>query len=304
MTDLETLSNVVAIGVCTRDIIAAALGSPGADGRVVAENLIEGGGGPASTAAVALARLGIEVRLIARTGDDEEALRIRAALEREGVNVEGVRSVPGARSSSSVILVDLNTGDRAITVFQGTFGPIELNNAELEVCATARWLHVDQSGFAVVPQLRRAGIRTPVSLDAGNPVPGLDLREVTLYAPTEPAILRTFSTADLDSAIDQALSSGPSMVAVTSGSRGSLLAERRGGRIQIVREPAYRQSRIVSTLGAGDVFHGALLAALVRGMSGREALRYANAAAAISCEALDGRSGIQNDAQVRAALGS
>jgi sugar/nucleoside kinase (ribokinase family) len=49
---------------------------------------------------------------------------------------------------------------------------------------------------------------------------------------------------------------------------------------------------VVSTLGAGDVFHGALLASLVRQASLDAALRAANAAAALSCRALDGRSAI------------
>jgi sugar/nucleoside kinase (ribokinase family) len=48
----------------------------------------------------------------------------------------------------------------------------------------------------------------------------------------------------------------------------------------------------VSTLGAGDVFHGALLACLQRGLSLSEALVRANACAALSCRALDGRSAI------------
>jgi bifunctional ADP-heptose synthase (sugar kinase/adenylyltransferase) len=54
------------------------------------------------------------------------------------------------------------------------------------------------------------------------------------------------------------------------------------------------------TLGAGDVFHGALVAALVREMPLPEALAYANAAAALSCRGLDGRSGIPDDAETRA----
>ena len=48
----------------------------------------------------------------------------------------------------------------------------------------------------------------------------------------------------------------------------------------------------VSTLGAGDVFHGALLAALVRGASLQDALAMANRVAALSCRGLDGRSAI------------
>lgn len=49
---------------------------------------------------------------------------------------------------------------------------------------------------------------------------------------------------------------------------------------------------VVSTLGAGDVFHGALLAQLVRDVPLPDALAPANACAALSCRALDGRSAI------------
>ena len=48
----------------------------------------------------------------------------------------------------------------------------------------------------------------------------------------------------------------------------------------------------MSTLGAGDVFHGALLAALVEGRSLEEALRWVTTAATAACGALDGRSAI------------
>ncbi len=48
----------------------------------------------------------------------------------------------------------------------------------------------------------------------------------------------------------------------------------------------------VSTLGAGDVFHGALLAGLVREVPLHEALEFANICAALSCRSLDGRSAV------------
>ena len=58
-----------------------------------------------------------------------------------------------------------------------------------------------------------------------------------------------------------------------------------------VRANAY-PAEVVSSLGAGDVYHGALLAALVRGRSLADAMRYAAVAAAMSCAGLDGRSAI------------
>ena len=59
----------------------------------------------------------------------------------------------------------------------------------------------------------------------------------------------------------------------------------------------------VSTLGAGDVFHGALLACFARGLELRDALVHANACAALSCRALDGRSAIPSWNELTKAMG-
>jgi sugar/nucleoside kinase (ribokinase family) len=57
-----------------------------------------------------------------------------------------------------------------------------------------------------------------------------------------------------------------------------------------------------STLGAGDVYHGALLAALVGGATIRGAMAEASVVAALSCRGLDGRSAIPDRPELRAAL--
>jgi sulfofructose kinase len=60
----------------------------------------------------------------------------------------------------------------------------------------------------------------------------------------------------------------------------------------LIVAPGFTVDPVVSTLGAGDVFHGALLAQLVRDVPLPEALAAANEIAALSCRALDGRSAI------------
>jgi sulfofructose kinase len=105
---------------------------------------------------------------------------------------------------------------------------------------------------------------------------------VALYTPTEAALRERFGTAEA------ALAAGAELVVATRGDRGSVAYTRDGGIVEAAPSPV----EAVSTLGAGDVFHGALLAFLVRGADLREALAGANRAAALSCRALDGRSAI------------
>jgi sulfofructose kinase len=274
------VTDVVCVGLATLDTIYRVPSLPERDGRVVASERVVAGGGPAATAAVAAARLGIDVSFVGAVGDVETGARVREGLEQEGVDVSGLRVVRGAGTPQSTILVEAD-GARAIIHDSGTarLEPVEVD---------AAWVHVDHVGYAA---LGRGGAR--VSIDGGNPIGKLDLAGVFLYAPTAGALERDFG-GDARRALD----AGAELVIVTRGASGSVAYD--GART--IEAPPFRATDLVSTLGAGDVFHGALLAALVEEQPLAEALRFANAAAALSCRALDGRSAIPTREEVEAAL--
>ena len=268
------MSTVVCVGLATRDTILAVPSHPGADELVLATDVAVAGGGPAATAAVTLARLGVETSFVGAVGDDETGSFIRDGLESEGVDVSELAVVPGRRSPESGIYV--GTGTRAIAAFRGDMGPPQLSARAEQLCRDAAWVHVDQTGYGSVPRDVR------LSIDAGNPIDGLDVAGVAVYGPTEAALARDFGTADA------ALAAGAELVVVTRGAQGCTAYSADGA----VAAPAVPVDDPVSTLGAGDVFHGALLAALVRETPIAAALAFANRAAALSCRALDGRSAI------------
>ena len=268
------MSEVVCVGLATRDTILAVPRHPAADELVMATDVVVAGGGPAATAAVALARLGVATAFVGSVGDDETGAFIRDGLEAEGVDVSELAVVPGRRSPQSAIYV--GPGTRAIAAFRGDMGAPQLSERAARLCRDAAWVHVDQTGFGSVPRDVR------LSIDAGNPIEGLDLTGVALYGPTEAALERDFGSAEA------ALAAGAELVVVTRGAEGCTAYSADGA----VEAAGARVDDPVSTLGAGDVFHGALLAALVRERPLADALAYANHAAALSCRALDGRSAI------------
>jgi sulfofructose kinase len=270
---------VVCVGAATLDTIVLVDRHPGPDERVWASDFAVAGGGPAATAAVTLARLGVDAYFVGAAGDDEPGVAIRAGLAEEGVDVSEVRVVAGARSAQSVILVARDGGTRSISAFLGTLPALVLGERALELCREAAWVHVDHIGYAAVREVRR---ELRLSVDAGNPIERLELDGVALYSPTEPALHATFGKAQ------DALDAGAELVVVTRGAAGSVAYTRDG---EVVEVPA-PQVDVVSTLGAGDVFHGALLAQLVRDVPLRDALAGANECAALSCRGLDGRSAI------------
>jgi len=294
-------ARVVCIGIATLDAIVAVDRLPGSDERVPAIDGRLAGGGVAATAAVTLARLGVPVAFIGRVGPDAAGRLIRDGLGDEGVDVRGLR-LDAARSPISTILVESATGLRAIAPYLGSGEAIVLEDDDLRACADAAWVHVDELGIPVLQELQRAGVSTPICLDDGTGLPMIDFERVTLYGPTAAVLRARFPAPTLEASAEACLGAGPSVVATTLGADGSAAARRAAdGSFEHVRVPGF-DVEVVSTLGAGDVFHGALLAALVDGRPIGEALRFANAVSALSCRALDGRSAIPTRAEAAAWL--
>jgi sulfofructose kinase len=98
--------------------------------------------------------------------------------------------------------------------------------------------------------------------------------------------------------LDELLEAGAEVAVITQGERG-LRWRRRGRPPQSMA--AYEAGPVVDTLGAGDVFHGALGVALAEGQSDDDALRFASMAAALKCTGAGGIAAAPSGDQVRAA---
>jgi sulfofructose kinase len=309
---------VMCVGAAALDLVLDVERLPAEDGRARATAAILAGGGPAATAAVAMSRLGARVSFVGSVGADDAGQLIREGLARENVDVSNLRTVDGSTSTMSAGIVRSASGSRTLVAYPGSSPEIEVT-AEVEaVSRAASWIHADHAGYAVVRELRRRGVETLVSVDGGNPIADLDLTLVDLYAPAAPELLRWTGSETVEAGLEHAVESGATVAIATQGVSGSTAAGRispdspdasvafREGRANradappwTIHQAAYRVAEDQgSTLGAGDVFHGALLAAILSGRSLRAAMAFASAAAALSCRAIDGRSAIPTAAQV------
>ena len=204
---------VICLGHATLDAIVVVPRLPGRDERVPADDGALGGGGPAATAAVSLARLGIPVAFAGRVGDDVTGHWIRDGLADEGVDVRDLATAPGT-SPLTVVLVG-PAGRRTLLPTAGTMAGPALDAlagepAFLARCRAARWLHVDHIGDpGRAAALRAAGVTTPVSYDGGNHLPDVPLADVTLYAPTDTALAERYPGRTLADALVAALRRGP-----------------------------------------------------------------------------------------------
>ncbi len=276
------MSKVLCVGIATVDTIVLVDKYPSANERVVALDSIRAVGGPATTAAVTLARLGVETALSCVIGDDDAGRFVFETLKHEGIDTQHVVVDKSVRTATGTIVVSRSEQTRAIMVqphSQRPAKPAKINEYQ--------WIHVDQFGMQTIKDwgVKRGGA-AKLSIDIGYDTPGLNAADYDLYAPSE-NITTDVSTAARDKNI----------VVVSKGGEGSVYSD--GVESGIV--PAI-SAEIVSTLGAGDVFHGALVAAQVWNKPIAEAVAIANTVAGLSCRALDGQSGIPTKAELTAYL--
>jgi sulfofructose kinase len=292
-----SLVEAVCVGVITMDTIALVERYPSEDERVLAEVIIRAGGGPAAVAAVALSRLGIKSAIVGTIGDDADGQEILRIFAQEGVDTSGI-SIGATATAGSVIVASKENNARAISTRQPVV-QAPINQAAKNLIADAKWVHVDQVGIKRLDELGVTRGKGPqISFDAGYGVENFDPIIVDLFVPTDRQMALRYPDVDLAVALENdSLKAGNTVVA-TQGSAGSAAFSPETG---LVTAPGFKVD-VTSTLGAGDVFHGALLAQVIQGYSLQDSIRRANAVAALSCRGLDGQSKIPTTTELDAYL--
>ena len=287
----------VCVGVITIDTIALVDKYPSEDERVLANEISRAGGGPAAVAAVALSRLGVKTAIVGTIGDDADGKEVLRIFAQEGVDTSGI-SVGTTATAGSVIVVSQEHSARAISTRQPVL-QAPINEAAKKLIANAQWVHVDHVGIKRLDELGiTRGKGAQISFDAGYGVESFDPIDVDLFVPTDRQMALRYPGIDLAAALENDSMKAGNTVVATQGSAGSAGFSPETG---LVTAPGFKVN-VTSTLGAGDVFHGALVAQMIQGHSLQAAMRRANAVAALSCRGLDGQSMIPTTTELNAYL--
>lgn len=289
---MQARKRLISVGHAALDRIYRISSFPPEPTKVRALEAIETGGGMAANAAVAAARLGGEVEVWSRTGDDNAGAIIRAGLRSERVDIRYVHAFEEARSSTSAIIVD-GHGERLIVGMRDTAIPSSTSWLPLDrvseasvVLADLRWLEATR---VVFDRARQHGIPTILDADLGAREALPELLKLTDYAIFSAPALREFGTDGADEdRLAQVLQHGPRHAGVTLGADGYLWREQDGTH---GRQPGFKVD-VVDTTGAGDAFHGAFALMLAEGKPIAECARIACAVAAMKCTRLGSRAGL------------
>jgi ribokinase len=245
-------------------------------------------GGKGANQAVAAARAGARVTFVARVGDDLFGRQALDGFARDGIETRFVRATPGAATGIALITVD-ERGENSISVASGANALLAA--ADIEAAAEAFGaadivlLQLESPLETVEAAARAAKERgVPVIL---NPAPARELGDgllslVTVLTPNEheAKVLTGITVRDRRGAREAAgrlRARGLAIVVITLGERGVfVLSDAFDGHV-----PAFKVDP-VDTTAAGDVFNGALAVALAERRPLPDALRFAQAAAAVS----------------------
>jgi len=299
--------DIIGLGLTTLDVLMRLSDMPTWErpGRLSGFGL--DGGGMVGTACVAAARLGARVGYVGTAGSDLVAdLKVRSLTD-SGVDTSRLVRREGPEGQVVVVFVDETTGERAFCGLR-TFGDNVLRPEELDrdYITSAPFLHLDgfhrQAALLAAQWTHEAGGR--VCIDCAK-TSGRAVSQDMIELLSHVDILICGSGfghsltghADPFAAGEAMLGLGPGIVVQTEGEGGSytVTPEER------FHTPAFEVD-VVDTTGAGDVFHGAYLAGLLRGWDLETVAEFATAVSAIECMTLGGRAGIPTFDQTRAFL--
>ena len=282
---------IICVGHAALDRVYRVDSLPTSAGKFRALEHVESGGGMAANAAAAIAKLGSDVELWSRVGDDDAGRRIKVGLKNAGVDVRYVETFDDGRSSNAVVIVDadgerLVVGARDINMPPGTsWLPLERIESASLVLADLRWVEAVRTVFA---RAREVGVPTVLDADLGGRESLTEVLTLTDYAIFSCDALDEF-LPDMDrrQQLDRIMLMGPHHAGVTLGGDGYMWRDTfGGGTAEGVAVP------VADTTGAGDAFHGAFALMLSEQRAIAECARAANAVAAMKCRRLGARAGL------------
>lgn len=296
---------VVVVGSLNMDFVVRVRSLPGAGQTVPGSDFAMIPGGKGANQAVAAGKLGagsVRVRMVGRVGLDLFADRLRASVAGAGVDVSTVHASRSQPTGVALISVD-HAGQNQIVVAAGANGELAPSEGELR--------HVFRGGRFALFQLesplttvaaglriaREEGLTTILDPAPAQVLPPEMLRHTDILTPneTEAFVLlgrapRRVETDEVAALADEVAHLGARMTILKLGDGGCFF---RGDR-EAYRVPAF-PVRVVDSTAAGDTFNAALAIALAEGSPLPLALRFANAAAAVSVT----RAGAQTSAPSR-----
>ena len=297
------MKKVIVFGSINMDLVVSVADFPKTGETILSKQHQWFPGGKGANQVVAVRRLGGEVSMVGKIGDDYLAQSAVNVLHKENINTCLLKTVKGVSTGLAIIQVDTQ-GQNTIVVSPGANGiwpesaeDIDSMLNECDLAVLQLEIPVAVAG-KIMQRAKMKGVYTvlnaaPASIDVIPFLPEVDLLIVN---ETETAILsgeKNISAANINQAISRLTKLGSREIIVTLGENGCVVFT--GGNYHALS--SYRVKAVDST-AAGDTFVGAVVARLCEGDNILEASRWAVAAGALTVTRLGAQASIPTKKEV------
>jgi ribokinase len=282
------MPRILVIGSSNTDMVIKLDRIPRPGETILGGEFITAAGGKGANQAVSAARAGGRVTFIARIGEDVLGDQALAGFRKDRIETNYIRRDADAPSGVALIFVGKD-GQNSIAVAGGAnarLSPADVRKASKAFNNADTVLMQLESPLETIIEAARmsakARLRVILNPAPARRLPGELLRLTSILTPNESEAeilsgVRVSNQSSAARAADRLLSRGVRTVIITLGAHGALVATNESK--QLVRGI---KVKAVDCTAAGDVFNGALAVAISERRSLLDAVRFANAAAAIS----------------------
>jgi len=297
-------AKIVVVGSSNTDMIIKVDKIPAPGETIIGGEFSMAAGGKGANQAVAAARAGGEVNFIACVGEDMFGKQAIEGFVKDGINIDYVSKIKDYASGVALIFVD-QKGENSIAVASGANSqlmPVHIERAKNAITSADILVMQLETPIETVNTAAKLatenGVKVILNPAPARPLEDETLNHVSILTPneSETELLTGIKVTDENSAskaADSLLPRGIEMILITLGPRGVFLAT------SDIREivPSF-EVNAVDTTAAGDVFNGALAVSLAENKSLIDAVRFANAAAALSVTKLGAQPSAPNREEI------
>ena len=252
-------------------------------------NRIECGGGPASNAAYLLGKWGMNTYFSGVLGNDIYGKRIKKEFENVGVDTRYIELSKKYKTTNSFIIVNKKNASRTIFAYRDKSMKMENTNIRIK----PDYALFDGEDFEIATKVIKNDPGCITILDAGRAkYSTIKLGKMVNYLVASKNFAEDFTGVKINYKDYNSLVKVYNLlekdftanIVITLESHGCLY--KIDGKVKIM--PGYKV-KAIDTTGAGDIFHGAFVYALVKGYSYEDILRIANITGALSTTKIGGR---------------
>ncbi len=283
---------VLCIGHASYDISMPVNEYPIENKKYRVTNKVEGGGGPACTAAYLLGKWGLETYFAGVVGNDLYGQRVKAELDMVGVHTKHLEINYEAETDTSFIIINSATGSR--TIFSNVSDRMMLTSYSFEMSPEV--ILIDGHDYEASKRALMLYKNAISIIDAGRPDEKvIELAGLVKYLVCSKEFAETVSGVKIDYNNTQTIvelyqklkDKFNNEIIVTLESKGALYSI--NGEIKIM--PGIKV-KAEDTTGAGDIFHGAFTYAIANNRSLESSVKLANITAGLSATKVGSRNSI------------